>query len=64
MRCAICNAVLGEKEIKFNTDHQEFDPCSTCLDAIAEVFEDPLEEDEYRDDYFEEGSYDPFEDFT
>lgn len=53
MRCFICNASLGEKEVKYNKDHEEFDPCSKCLDVIAEAFDDPLEEDEFREDFFE-----------
>lgn len=54
MRCHICNAALGETEIKFNKDHDEFDPCGTCLAIIDEVFEDTLEEEDYREDFFEE----------
>lgn len=39
MRCFICDSILGKDEVKYNRDHQEFDPCGTCLAAIAEVFE-------------------------
>lgn len=54
MRCHICNSVLGSKEIKFNKDFDGYEPCSTCLDVIAEVFTDDPDEDEYREGYFEE----------
>lgn len=54
MRCHICNAALGETEIKFHKDHDDFDPCRTCLEIINNVFEDTLEEEDYREDYFED----------
>lgn len=38
MHCAICDKMLSPDEIKFNRDHQEFDPCSECLLIISEVF--------------------------
>lgn len=38
MRCHICNAVLGEKEIQINRLHGDFDPCGKCLEVIDEVF--------------------------
>lgn len=46
MHCHICDAILGESEIKYNKDCQEFDPCSYCLQIISEVFDDHLTEDE------------------
>lgn len=46
MRCHICNSTLGESEVKFNKDHNDWEPCQTCLLAIAEIFEDPLDEEE------------------
>lgn len=59
MRCHICNATLGDSEVRFNKDHDDWEPCGTCLTIIAEVFEDPLDEeevdfaldDEFADDY-------------
>lgn len=45
MRCMICDVVLTEKEVKYNSDHRDFDPCTGCLDVINEVFE-PLREEE------------------
>ena len=48
MRCAICDATLNPSEIAYNHDHDEFEPCGTCLEAIANVFEDHLDEDEVR----------------
>lgn len=46
MRCHICNASLGGSEVKFNKDHDDWEPCGTCLSIIAEIFEDPLDEEE------------------
>ena len=40
MRCNICNNVLSEKEIQYNSVFESFDPCGTCLQEIAEVYED------------------------
>ncbi len=45
MRCFICDVVLSEKEVKFNTDHKDFEPCTSCIDAVNEIFE-PLDEEE------------------
>ena len=44
MKCFICDATLSKDEVRYNRDHQEFDPCGTCLQAIAEVFEQKDEE--------------------
>lgn len=38
MRCHICDAELSDKEIQFNRDHGDWDPCGRCLDVIGEVF--------------------------
>lgn len=35
MRCHICNAVLSEPQ--YNSDHEEYDPCDTCLAVIADA---------------------------
>ena len=45
MRSHICNATLGEAEVKFNSLFEEWDPCSRCLAIIGEVFE-PMSEEE------------------
>ena len=45
MRCAICNKILSKEEVKFNNLHQDFDPCSVCLEIIQDVFE-PLDDRE------------------
>jgi hypothetical protein len=45
MRCHICDVVLSEKEVKINSEHKDFEPCTTCLDVINDVFE-PLDEEE------------------
>lgn len=46
MKCHICDATLGDSEIKYNKDCQEYDPCGYCLQIISEVFDDHLTEDE------------------
>lgn len=46
MRCRICDVVLSPESTHWNSDHEEYDPCPTCLMIIAEVFDDPLDEDE------------------
>jgi hypothetical protein len=38
MRCHICNAVLGPAEIRPNKQHQDFDPCRTCLDVVNNMY--------------------------
>lgn len=48
MKCHICDATLGETEIKWNKDHKDFDPCHTCKTVIDEVFG---EEDDYDNPY-------------
>lgn len=35
MRCYICNRVLEEPQ--YNRDHEDYDPCNTCLDVIADA---------------------------
>lgn len=37
MRCYICDNVLGEDDVRFNRDHQDFDPCPTCKEIIREA---------------------------
>ncbi len=38
MRCSICNVVINSPQ--WNRDHEEWDPCLTCLEIIDSVFED------------------------
>ncbi len=45
MRCHICNKILEPEAIRENRDHEDFDPCGTCLAVINEVFE-PFDEEE------------------
>lgn len=40
MRCAICDAPLSDQEVRFNRDHQKWDPCTVCKDIIAETVND------------------------
>ena len=53
MRCHICDKPLSDKEIKFDKRHDEFNPCGVCLEAIAEVYEDEPDDDQYREGYWE-----------
>lgn len=46
MKCNICDKTLSEAETRYNKDHEEYDPCSYCLQVISEVFDDHLTEDE------------------
>ena len=46
MQCYICGHVLSGEQVSYNNEHKDWDPCPTCLIAIAEVFSDPLDEDE------------------
>lgn len=46
MRCYICDSILSTEATQWNSDHEEWDPCPTCLTVIADVFSDPLDEDE------------------
>jgi len=45
VRCHICNAALGSGEVQWNNQHEEWDPCGRCLQAIDEVFSNKTEEE-------------------
>jgi len=46
MQCYICGHVLSGEQVSYNNEHKDWDPCPTCLIAIAEVFSDPLDEEQ------------------
>ena len=46
MQCHICGNVLSGEQVQWSNLHQEWDPCSTCMTAISEVFTDHLDEDQ------------------
>lgn len=46
MRCYICDSVLSPESTRWNAEHEDYDPCPTCLMIISEVFDDPLDEGE------------------
>jgi hypothetical protein len=46
MKCHICDATMSGDSIQWNPDHQDWDPCGTCLMVISEVFTDHLDEDQ------------------
>lgn len=37
MRCYICDAPLTDDEVRFNHDHQDYDPCTVCKNVIADA---------------------------
>lgn len=53
MRCHICDSELSE--VHFNSDHEDIEPCPTCIMAIEDIlasYEDRPSVDE--DELFEE----------
>jgi hypothetical protein len=67
MRCYICNSILEDPQ--YNLDHEDYDPCPTCLAVIEDVFgyadQPAAGEEDLPDDPILEGlypqSYEPFE---
>ena len=45
MKCRICDKTLSADEVQFSELHQDFEPCTPCLMAIAEVFKEGDEEE-------------------
>lgn len=45
MHCHICDRLLKPEEIKFNKDHDKWDPCSTCIEISESLFNDDDEEE-------------------
>lgn len=58
MRCAICDNVLADDEVRFNRDHKDYDPCGTCKNIIKDVFKEDRDEGTLRDvgDAFDGGT--------
>jgi cytidine deaminase len=48
MKCYICDA--GIENPKYNSAHKNYEPCTTCLEIINEVFEDYVEEEDEREE--------------
>ncbi len=53
MRCFICNVAIEKPQ--FNSEHDDFDPCETCKQVIADTvagYEDVVaaDEDEFGDE--------------
>ena len=44
MRCHICDTVINKPV--FNSQWKNWEPCTTCLEVINNVFEDPVIEAE------------------
>ncbi len=38
MRCYICDNGLSDEEVKFNRQHNQWEPCGTCLETIKDAF--------------------------
>jgi hypothetical protein len=64
MRCHICNATLSPPEISRNKDHNDWDPCSRCLDEINDVFNDKTEDEIDKELFFELGTDDDNDELT
>lgn len=37
MQCHICSKVLSEKEVQWNAELEEWEPCGTCLEVIMDA---------------------------
>src|SRR3546814_4012836 len=37
MRCSICDRALTEKEVSYNEDFHNWEPCSTCLEIAMDA---------------------------
>lgn len=37
MHCVICDKTMSEKEIDYNSNTKEFEPCVTCLEVIRDT---------------------------
>jgi hypothetical protein len=48
MRCKICDSLINAPV--WNNELQDWEVCTTCLDIINSVFEDPVVEDSYVED--------------
>lgn len=74
MRCFICDRTLEADQVQYNQDHQDYDPCPSCLAVVEDILagykgQPDLEEDIALDvliDGLFPPSHDPFEvdDFT
>lgn len=49
MKCYICDNLLKEQEINWNSDHDDWEPCVKCLREIDDIFHDHPEENELRE---------------
>jgi hypothetical protein len=55
MRCHICDKTLSEKEVTFNRDTKEWEPCSTCLGiAMDAAFPGGVKDDIVEGDILED----------
>jgi hypothetical protein len=54
MRCHICNRVLPDPQ--FNTEHQDYDPCSTCLTVIQDTLDGFKDKAAADEDDFDDGT--------
>lgn len=48
MRCYICNSILEDDKVEFNSDHGDIDPCPSCQSVIDDIlagYEGPTAED-------------------
>ncbi len=59
MRCYICDAALAE--VHFNADHQDYEPCVTCLTVVQDTLEGFLDRPSVDED---ELGYEPLTAYT
>lgn len=53
MRCYICDVALSEP--RFNADHEDYEPCETCIAVVHDTLDGYLDtpaaaEDDFQDD--------------
>jgi hypothetical protein len=60
MRCFICDAGLGDDDVRFNRLHQDYDPCGTCKEVIRDAVNEALDPDNAEDLGYDDGDDDVF----
>jgi hypothetical protein len=55
MRCNICDSLINKPV--WNSQIKTWEPCTTCLEVINNVFEDPVAEDAYAEEEDEDEDF-------
>lgn len=37
MKCYICDRTLEEDQVHYNIDHEDYDPCPSCLAVVEDI---------------------------